>query len=80
MARGLSSNDTEVKVLVLTRQENDKLVLREGGRTVATITVVRLGGGKVRLGIDAEASVEVWRGEVLRREVLTDGQMDAATG
>ena len=70
-------------MLVLTRVENEKLVLREGGRTVATITVVRVGGGKARLGIDAEASVEVLRDELLRREERTDGhagRMDAATG
>ena len=67
-------------MLVLTRQKSEKFVLREGGRTVATITVVRVCGGKARLGIDAEASVEVLRGELLACEERTDGRMDAATG
>ncbi len=49
-------------MLVLTRGCNQSI--RAGN---ITITVVRIGGGKVRLGIDAPAEVPVVRGELSPR-------------
>jgi carbon storage regulator CsrA len=60
-------------MLVLTRLAGETLVLIEDGRQLATITVARVDRGKVRLGVTAERSVEVWRSEVL-------GKLEAGHG
>jgi len=48
-------------MLILSRGECEKIVI--GGNI--TITVVRIGGEKVRLGIDAPANVSIVRSELL---------------
>lgn len=48
-------------MLVLSRKKNETIVI---GETVATITVVEIRGDKVRLGIEADRSLPVHRGEV----------------
>lgn len=52
-------------MLVLTRREKEQIVVADG----IVITVVRIAGGRVRLGIDAPRSVRV-----MRRELTTDGR------
>lgn len=51
-------------MLVVTRKVNQKLSISGG----ITITVVRVGVGNVRIGIDAPADVVVMRTEVLDRD------------
>jgi carbon storage regulator len=55
-------------MLVLSRKEQQEIVL-EGG---ITITVVRVNGGTVRLGIDAFKEVPIRRAELL---TLDDSQL-----
>ena len=51
----------EVVMLVLSRKVNEKIVI-DGG---IVITVVKIEGGQVRLGIDAPSQVKVFREEIL---------------
>lgn len=53
-------------MLVLSRKQNERIVV--GGSVV--VTVVRISGDKVRLGIDAPADVRVVRDEVADRDGL----------
>lgn len=53
-------------MLVLSRKQNERIVV--GGSVV--VTVVRISGDKVRLGIDAPADVRVVRDEVADRDEL----------
>ncbi len=50
-------------MLVLTRKESEQIVI---GKELV-ITIVRVEGGKVRIGVDAPREVPVMRREVLRR-------------
>jgi carbon storage regulator len=50
-------------MLVLSRKENEKLRI---GDTI-TLTIVRIGNGKVRIGIDAPPEVIVLRDELAKR-------------
>ena len=50
-------------MLVLTRRIGQSLVI--GGNVV--VTIIRMKGKQVRVGISAPASVEVYRGEVFER-------------
>jgi carbon storage regulator len=50
----------EHSMLVLTRKKNESIVISEN----IVLTVVEIGGGKVRLGIDAPKEVSVHRHEV----------------
>ena len=59
-------------MLVLTRKLTEKLYIGDG----ICVTVVRLGGGQVRLGIEAPSDVAIVRGELrdrdrMRRETPT---------
>jgi carbon storage regulator len=51
----------EDEMLVLSRKVNEKIVI-DGG---IVVTVVRIEGGQVRLGIEAPGSVKVFRQEIL---------------
>lgn len=57
-------------MLVLSRKENESIVIGDN----ITIRVVKIGGGRVRLGITADKSVNVRRGEVTKK-----GGSDAAS-
>jgi carbon storage regulator len=57
-------------MLVLSRKPEESLLL---GRDIR-LTVLRVDGITVSLGIEAPASVMVWREEVLRRLETDDGQ------
>ncbi len=48
-------------MLVLTRKQNEKIRIGEN----ITITVIRMKGKSVRLGIEAPKSINVLRGELL---------------
>ena len=48
-------------MLVLTRKENESIVI-DGN---IKVTVVRISGDKIRLGIEAPKDVAVWREELL---------------
>ena len=50
-------------MLVLSRKENEQLVIGEN----IVVTVVRVAGGKVRLGIEAPIEVSIRRNELLCR-------------
>jgi len=50
-------------MLVLSRKENERLII--DGNII--VTVVRVAGGKVRLGIEAPPEVHVKREELLSR-------------
>lgn len=51
-------------MLVLSRKRNESIVIGEDPRV--TITVVEIRGDKVRLGVKADRSIAVHRGEVRR--------------
>jgi carbon storage regulator len=53
-------------MLVLSRRESEEIKLGES----IVITVVKVAGDRVRLGIKAPTDVLVLRGELERREVL----------
>jgi carbon storage regulator len=56
-------------VLVLSRRLHESIVLP--GLNV-TVRVVAIQGGQVRIGIEAPRDVEVFRAEVLGRELAAD--------
>ncbi len=51
-------------MLVLSRKVNEKIVI-DGG---IVITVVKVEGGQVRLGIEAPSDVKVYREELLTKQ------------
>lgn len=51
-------------MLVLTRKLNESIVIKVPGSDII-ITVVRMEGGQVRLGIDAPRDIPVIRAELL---------------
>ena len=59
-------------MLVLSRKENECIKLGDS----ITVTVVRVSGDKVRLGIEAPANILVLRGE-LEQEPLKQSRADA---
>ena len=54
-------------MLVLSRREGEKIIIGDS----ITVTIVRTGGDKVRVGIDAPDDILVLRGEL---EVHNDGR------
>jgi carbon storage regulator len=63
-------------MLVLTRREREVIHI---GPDV-TISVVRVSGDKVRIGIEAPDSVKIFRGEVLEREKQKEEAMKVSSG
>ncbi|HEX5102694.1 MAG TPA: carbon storage regulator [Pirellulaceae bacterium] len=57
-----------IPMLVLSRKENERLII--DGNVV--VTVVRVAGGKVRLGIEAPTNVHVKRQELIDRPMSGD--------
>jgi carbon storage regulator len=57
-------------MLVLSRKENERLVI--DGNII--VTVVRVAGGKVRLGIEAPPEIQVRREELLSRTSDADNE------
>lgn len=64
-------------MLVLTRKIEQAIVVGSatGFERLLRITVLSIGRGNVRLGIEADACVPVHRGEVWER-ILTQGQVE----
>jgi carbon storage regulator len=62
-------------MLVLRRTTDETIVIRTKGGERVEVTVVQVQGDKVRLGITAERSVEVWRKEIFdeRERVAAEG-------
>ena len=61
-------------MLVLSRREGEQVKIGDG----VTITVVRLGGDKVRIGIEAPSDVLILRGELEQREkIIHNDTIDA---
>ena len=57
-------------MLVLSRKTNEKIVI-DGG---IVVTVVKIEGGQVRLGIDAPRHIKVFRQEILGKAGRTPTQ------
>jgi carbon storage regulator len=68
-------------MLVLSRKSRESVVVggADGFQRLLTVTVLGIGGGKVKLGFEAEADVPVHRAEVWER-IRTRGQTDSPTG
>jgi carbon storage regulator len=62
-----------MSMLVLSRRENERIKLGDS----IVVTVVRLSGDKVRLGIDAPADVVVLREELTPNPIAHPGSMEA---
>ena len=57
--------DKEVNMLVLTRKEGESIVvLGEGEKPLCRIVVVKMQGGKVKIGIEAEGNLDILREEL----------------
>ena len=63
-------------MLVLSRKVNEKIVI-DGG---IVITVVKVEGGQVRLGIEAPSHVKVYREELLEKAALARKNEPALAG
>lgn len=56
-------------MLVLSRKKDDEIYFEdEAGNVLARVTVVRIEGTKVRLGVEADQSVKILRGELREPE------------
>ena len=53
-------------MFVLTRKQNEEIVIRLG-RRVVRVRIVDAGNGRVRLGIDAPPEVAIHREEIWKR-------------
>jgi len=72
--RNSSHQTKECGMLVLTRKQSEKIQIGEN----ITITVVRMKGKAVRLGIEAPTNVNVLRGELIFDADTFEGDTDAA--
>jgi len=63
-------------MLVLTRKQNEKIRIGEN----ITITVIRMKGKGVRLGIEAPKNVNVLRGELLPTESNDEADIHCGNG
>ncbi len=63
-------------MLVMTRRTGEEIVIGEN----IHLTVVRVEGGKVRLGIVASSSVHVYRAEIGKRRVVALHSNDTHSG
>jgi len=61
-------------MLVLSRKEGESIVIAPGTPHECRITLVDVRGDerKVRLGFDADRSVQIWRSELLSKEARDD--------
>ena len=62
-------------MLVLSRKRGEALLIGDE----VTVTVLAIGGGRVRIGVSAPADVEVWRAELKGRAASSHPTTDAAT-
>ena len=51
-------------MLVLSRKKNESLIIGDPDNPIARVTVIEIRGDKVRIGIEAEASISVHRKEI----------------
>jgi carbon storage regulator len=67
-------------MLVLGRKPGEALQIGPG----VSVTVLAVGGGRVKIGISAPAEVEVWRAELKQRRAASsptaDAPIDATAG
>ena len=57
--------DKEVNMLVLTRKEGESIVvLGEQEKPLCRIVVVKMQGGKVKIGIEADGGLDILREEL----------------
>lgn len=56
-------------MLVLTRRCGEEILIFTSGERHVKIRVLRILGNRVRLGIEAPLSVEIWRSELVAQEV-----------
>ena len=68
-------------MLVLSRKSRESVVVggADGFQRLLKVTVLGIGGGKVKLGFEADADVPVHRAEVWER-IRASGQADSLTG
>ena len=66
-------------MLVLTRKNLESVIIGIPGTNapVMKITVLKVRGGKVRLGIEADARIRVLRSELLERDLASEGACSA---
>jgi carbon storage regulator CsrA len=55
-------------MLGLTRKQNESVVIIQGGKVVAILTIKDIKRGSVRIGFDAESDVRIMRSELLEKE------------
>ena len=55
-------------MLVLSRRKRQAIVIGD-----ITVTVLRIDGDRVKIGIDAPEDVEIWRDEILNKKGICDG-------
>lgn len=60
----------EAPVLVLTRKVNESIQIGDGIR----VTIVRIGPGAVRIGVEAPPHISVLRGELIEAEAATQAR------
>lgn len=53
------------KMLVLSRKRDEKILLKTKNGEEIELTVVRIDGNKVRLGIEADSNVTILRSELI---------------
>lgn len=53
-------------MLVLSRKATESIVISQDGKPIATVKVVSTDRGVVKLGIDAEQSIDIDREEIAR--------------
>ena len=59
----------DCKMLVLSRQKDQEIMIGDH----VTVKVLQLGGGRVRIGIEAPPQVHIRRGELPKREAPVSG-------
>lgn len=57
-------------MLVLSRKRDEKIMLKLENEQEIELTIVRIDGNKVRIGIDAEENVAILRSELVEQPLM----------
>lgn len=61
-------------MLVLTRKSEEEIIIDDGNGNVVVITVLKIQGDKVSIGIKAPPKTQIWRKELLEGSVKSSSQ------
>lgn len=55
-------------MLVLTRKLDEEIIINDGNGNIVVVTVLKIQGDKVSLGVKAPPQTQIWRKELLDKD------------